>query len=310
MKRIVLAAFLFLLAQAGYSTTPQSTAFTYQGNLSENNLPASGDFDLTFSLFNDATVGSQVGTTISMPAFHIANGTFTVDLDFPGVFTGNQLWLEVTVGTETLSPRQPVNAVPVAAFSLQGNAIAPAWNSATSYSQGALVTAGLASKTLFIARQANTNKTPGAVGNESYWAVVSTGTGASPVGIPYTMVTHQASSSEFFAPTTPAILPYTVSITPDVVTYIPTDCIASLTVYSLTGDSTLVTFSALSVTATASGFTFGGMLDASCTLTSTSKTVPATCSGTGTGYSAGSYVTIFSNFTPQTGTIFTAFSCY
>jgi len=311
MKRIALAAFLLLLAQAAYSTTPQSTAFTYKGNLSANSLPASGYFDLTFSLFDDASVGNQVGSTISMPAFYIANGTFTADLDFPGVFTGNQLWLEVTVGAETLSPRQPVNAVPIAQFALKGNALAPAWNASTTYAQGSLVTGGIAGKTLFIALQANTNHAPGGAGSEAFWAAVSTGSGASPVGIPYTMVTHQGSSSEFFGATTPAIGPYSVSISPDVVTYIPTDCTPSLSVYSLTGDSTLVTFYAMSITASAGGgFTFGGALEASCSLTSTSKTVPATCSATGSGFSAGDYVTIFSNFTPQTGTIFTAFSCY
>ena len=43
MKRsAVIVAFLFLLLQAGYSATPQSTSFTYQGALSENGQPANG----------------------------------------------------------------------------------------------------------------------------------------------------------------------------------------------------------------------------------------------------------------------------
>ncbi len=100
---------------------PQSTAFTYQGLLNASGHPASGSFDLAFRLFDAATLGNQIGTAISMPQFPVANGVFTVDLDFPGAFTGSQRWLEVTVGAETLTPRQPVNAVPVAGFALSGN---------------------------------------------------------------------------------------------------------------------------------------------------------------------------------------------
>lgn len=124
MNRIVLiVATVLLLATHVLAASPaaQSTAFTYQGNLSASGHPASGNFDLTFKLFDAETGGTQVGGTISLPQYPVANGVFTADLDFPGAFTGTQLWLEVTVGTQTLSPRQPVNSVPVAAFALSGN---------------------------------------------------------------------------------------------------------------------------------------------------------------------------------------------
>ena len=103
------------------TSAPQSTAFTYQGVLNASGHPASGNFDLAFRLFDAATLGNQIGTAIGMPQFPVANGVFTVDLDFPGAFNGSQRWLEVTVGTETLIPRQPVNAVPVAGYALSGN---------------------------------------------------------------------------------------------------------------------------------------------------------------------------------------------
>ena len=83
MKRSALiVAFLFLLLQAGYSATPQSTAFTYQGALSENGLPANGNYDLIFKLFDAETIGNQVGSTITKTSFPVASGKFTVDLDF------------------------------------------------------------------------------------------------------------------------------------------------------------------------------------------------------------------------------------
>jgi hypothetical protein len=123
MKRTLLAASLLLSlshAFAGNPTTPQSTAFTYQGNLTASGQPANGNFDMTFKLFDSPTLFNQVGSTISMSQFPVVNGAFTTDLNFPGAFTGNQLWLEVTIGSQTLSPRQPVNSVPVAQFALSG----------------------------------------------------------------------------------------------------------------------------------------------------------------------------------------------
>src|SRR5215472_11613445 len=112
MKRTALAAaVLMLFAQSDFAVTPQSTAFSYQGTLRSNGQPANGSFDLTFKLFDAETGGNQVGSTITMLAFPVTNGVFTTDLDFPGAFTGNQTWLEVTVAGQTLTPRQPVNTV-------------------------------------------------------------------------------------------------------------------------------------------------------------------------------------------------------
>jgi hypothetical protein len=102
MKRTLLAASLLLSlshAYAGNPTTPQYTAFTYQGSLTASGQPANGNFDMTFKLFDSETLFNQVGPTISMPQFPVVNGAFTTDLNFPGAFTGNQLWLEVTIGT-------------------------------------------------------------------------------------------------------------------------------------------------------------------------------------------------------------------
>jgi hypothetical protein len=122
MKRTALAAALLLSLSYAYAgtSTPQSTAFTYQGTLSASGHAANGNFDLTFKLFDAVTGGAQVGSTITMLQFPVVNGAFTTDLDFPGVFTGNQAWLEVMVGTQVLSPRQPINAVPVAGYALSG----------------------------------------------------------------------------------------------------------------------------------------------------------------------------------------------
>ena len=120
MKRTLLATSLYLAFSVAHAT-PQDTAFTYQGSLTSNGAPANGNVDLTFKLFGSVSGTDQIGSTVSMPAFPVVNGRFTTDLDFPGAFTGEQTWLEVTVGTQVLTPRQPVNTVPVAQYALTGN---------------------------------------------------------------------------------------------------------------------------------------------------------------------------------------------
>ena len=117
-KKVLVAALLLAVGVA--QADPQSTSFTYQGILTANDAPANTTVDLTFALFDAQTNGNQVGTTQSILQFPVVNGRFTVDLDFPGAFAGTQLWLEVTVGGQTMLPRQAVNAVPVAQYALSG----------------------------------------------------------------------------------------------------------------------------------------------------------------------------------------------
>jgi len=109
MKRNLLAASLLAaLSPFASAQTPQGTFFTYQGNLTASGQPANGNFDITFKLFQSSTpvVGEMpVGTPITLSQFPVVNGTFTTDLNFPGAFTGTQLYLEVTIGTQTLSLR-------------------------------------------------------------------------------------------------------------------------------------------------------------------------------------------------------------
>ncbi len=117
MKRLLFAASLLFSLSFAHAD-PQTTAFTYQGNLTANGAPANGTFNLTFKLFDAATGGNQIGTSITMTSFPVVNGRFTTDLDFPTAFDGQQRWVEVSVGSQLLSPRQPVNSVPVAQFAL------------------------------------------------------------------------------------------------------------------------------------------------------------------------------------------------
>ena len=99
----------------------QGTAFTYQGLLQNNGSPASGTYNLTFSLFNTNTSGVTIAVPVTNNAVLVTNGLFTVLIDFGiGAFTGTSNWLEIAVETNggvsftTLTPRQQLTPVPYA----------------------------------------------------------------------------------------------------------------------------------------------------------------------------------------------------
>src|SRR5215471_15289745 len=100
------------------SASAQTTAFTYQGKLTDAGNPANGTYDLQFRLFDALTSGNQVATTLVRDDVAVSNGIFTVTLDFgAAAFPGANRWLEIGVrpGVSTgaftsLSPLQLVTA--------------------------------------------------------------------------------------------------------------------------------------------------------------------------------------------------------
>ena len=118
----LLSAGAAMNVQAG-NFTPQTTAFTYQGQLNAGgNSMTTGQYQFTFTLYDAVTGGNQVGSPIQMQV-QVINGLFTADLDFGLIFNDQQYWLDIQVGTTTgneqsLLPRQPVNTVPVAQYAM------------------------------------------------------------------------------------------------------------------------------------------------------------------------------------------------
>jgi hypothetical protein len=117
--RFPLAAMLF--ASGLVCAAPQSSTLTYQGRLTHDGGVVSGQADLRFVLFDAAEGGNAVGAPVVADDYPVDGGVFTIDLDFPGAFSGEQRWLQIEVNGETLSPRQPVSAAPVALYALDGN---------------------------------------------------------------------------------------------------------------------------------------------------------------------------------------------
>ena len=107
------------------------TAFTYQGSLVANGLPADGTFDLRFTLWTSRTGGTQASTNVlATPAtgLEVKKSLFTVILDFgTDALNGERRWLQVaarkyvkpgqkTNQFVTVSPRQELAVVPYAVF--------------------------------------------------------------------------------------------------------------------------------------------------------------------------------------------------
>jgi hypothetical protein len=104
----------------GIAVGAQTTAFTYQGRLTDSSLPTSGTYDFEFVLFDALTAGSQVGLN-TVTGVAVTNGIFTVDLSFgAAAFPGADRFLETRVkrpadsGYTVLSPRRQIASVPYA----------------------------------------------------------------------------------------------------------------------------------------------------------------------------------------------------
>jgi hypothetical protein len=115
--KIKLVAICHLLCAICFSTSAQGTAFSYQGRLNDSGSPATGIYDVRFTIYDAVTNGNLVAGPLTNSATAVTNGLFVVPLDFgSGVFTGAARWLEVDVRTNgggafsTLLPLQPHSA--------------------------------------------------------------------------------------------------------------------------------------------------------------------------------------------------------
>ena len=106
---LIICAFLLTAV-----TRAQTTTFTYQGRLTDASMPPTGSYNMRFDLFAVPSGGTAVASQ-TIAAVSVINGIFTVNLDFgSSPFDGSARFLEVTVGTTTLAPRQPIASTPYA----------------------------------------------------------------------------------------------------------------------------------------------------------------------------------------------------
>ena len=126
--RLLLLSSLLAVSIAVHAE-PIGTVFTYQGELAQQNVPATGAYDFEFGLFDADSNGNSIAAAIRVEDVLVSDGVFTVDLDFgSSPYIDQQLWLEIGVRSgssegvyATLIPRQAVNATPFALYALSGN---------------------------------------------------------------------------------------------------------------------------------------------------------------------------------------------
>jgi hypothetical protein len=76
----------------------QTTSFTYQGRFTDGGTAATGTYDMQFKLFDTASAGNQIGSTITNGAVLVNSGVFTVQLDYgAAALSGADRYLEIGV---------------------------------------------------------------------------------------------------------------------------------------------------------------------------------------------------------------------
>jgi hypothetical protein len=134
--RLLRGGLSILIAATGVGLDPAlaqvGTAFTYQGRLADGGVPANGSYDIQLKLWNAASGGGQVGSTVTLGNVNVAAGLFTVSVDFgTSAFTGARRWLEIGVAPggsggpfTTLAPRQELTPVANALYASNAATIA------------------------------------------------------------------------------------------------------------------------------------------------------------------------------------------
>ncbi len=119
------SAYFFLIAFLAVPVIAQSTAFKYQGSLTDSGSPANGSFQMQFKLFDTAAFGNQIGSTLTDIPVTAANGIFSVSLNFgTSALNGANRWIEIAVRRNAgesyviLSPREQIASSPYAVRTL------------------------------------------------------------------------------------------------------------------------------------------------------------------------------------------------
>ena len=109
--------FILLGLTLNLSATPST--ITYQGQLQDATGPVTDTHEMTFRLFDSEAGAGQIGSEVSFSAVSVEDGLFQVDLNFgEEAFSQGNVWLEIEVESNILTPRQRVTAAPLALHAL------------------------------------------------------------------------------------------------------------------------------------------------------------------------------------------------
>lgn len=127
--------FVMMTVFGAIAATAQTTEFSYQGFLNDNNASANGSFDFEFRLFDVSTGGTALAAQ-QRTNITVINGVFSVTLDFGG-FPAATRYLEIAVrpsgsgALTTLTPRSKILSTPYATNALNAQNAANATNAQT-----------------------------------------------------------------------------------------------------------------------------------------------------------------------------------
>lgn len=127
MRQLIIAILFVVLAISSRAVQP-TTAFTYQGSLTLDGVPANGLYDFQCTLYADATNATPVSSALLIKTVPVTNGLFMLSLDFdPQLFNGQPLYLGLEVKSSEdgkfieIAPRQWLTAAPYSVFSATAN---------------------------------------------------------------------------------------------------------------------------------------------------------------------------------------------
>lgn len=129
---LVIVSLLILTQQAWATNTqvvntpgPSAATVNYQGRLADNaGNPQTGTFGMSFAIWDAASDGSIIWGPENHSAIPVTNGLFNVGLGnqtsggIPTTVWNGDRYLEITVGGETLAPRELIRSVPIAGMAL------------------------------------------------------------------------------------------------------------------------------------------------------------------------------------------------
>ena len=134
----------FLTVMFATTAQAQTTSFSYQGHLNNGAVPANGNYEMEFKVFDAIAGGAQIGDTLTDASVSVINGTFSTTLDFgaPPFDTGGVRYLEIAVRPlgnpnpfTILSPRQQIKSAP---FAIQARNAATADNATNALQLGGI----------------------------------------------------------------------------------------------------------------------------------------------------------------------------
>ena len=113
------------LLEAANTPGPNATTVNYQGRLADAaGTPLSGDYAMTFALWDAPSGGNLVWGPESNAAVPVSDGLFSVGLGsltsggIPTSAWDGDRYLEIAVGGEMLTPRELIRSVPIAGMAL------------------------------------------------------------------------------------------------------------------------------------------------------------------------------------------------